>query len=52
MSRKKKRPGPKRTDVPHAELVWIVERAKTAPLDEAGYVTLKAAIDTLSFLTQ
>ena len=34
------------------ELQGIVERAKTAPLTEADYATLKAAVETLAFLTQ
>ncbi len=40
-----------RKDLPLAQLVGIVERAKTA-LDEVDYATLKSAIDTLAFLTQ
>lgn len=34
------------------ELQGIVERAKTAPLTEADYATLKAAVETLAFLTE
>ena len=34
------------------ELQGILERAKAAPLDETDYATLKAAVDTLAFLTQ
>lgn len=34
------------------ELQGIVERAKAAPLTEADYATLRAAVETLAFLTQ
>lgn len=56
MSRRKKRhqhgSSPKRRDLPLAELVGIIERAKAAPLSESDYATLKTAVDTLAFLTQ
>jgi transposase len=42
----------KRQQVPLEHLVGIVERAKSSPLDETDYATLKTAIDTLAFLTQ
>ncbi len=42
----------KRLDLPLAEILGIVERAKAAPLSEVDYATLKAAVDTLAFLTQ
>jgi len=52
--RKQKRstPSPKLSELPIAELTGIVERTKTAPLAEADYAKLKAALDTLAFLTQ
>jgi hypothetical protein len=34
------------------ELQGIIERAKAAPLTETDYATLKAAVETLAFLTQ
>src|SRR5689334_17534959 len=53
---KRKRKGfaasPKWSELPIAELTRIIERAKTAPLAEADYTKLKAAVDTLTFLTQ
>jgi transposase len=41
-----------RRDVQVAELLAIVERAKTAPLSESEYAALKMAVDTLSFLSE
>ena len=41
---------PTRRDLPLAELVGIVERAKNAPLSATDYATLKMAVDTLAFL--
>ena len=38
-------------DLPVAELTGIVDRARTA-LSETDYTKLKAAVDTLTFLTQ
>jgi transposase len=55
MSRRKrhrKRSSPTRRDLPLAELVAIVERAKSGALSETDYTTLKTAVDTLAFLTQ
>ena len=53
---KRKRKGfaasPKWPELPIAELTRIIERSKTAPLAEADYTKLKAAVDTLTFLTQ
>src|SRR3970282_1754792 len=43
---------PTRRDLPLAELLGIVERAKSAALSETDYPTLKTAVDTLAFLTQ
>ena len=55
VSRRKKQRRPashQRRELPLAELVGIIERAKSAPLSEADCITLKTAVDTLSFLTQ
>jgi len=57
MKRKKRqrRPGPSpahRQELSRGELSGIVERAKTGPLSEADYATLKAAVETLAFLTR
>jgi transposase len=41
-----------RRELPLAELVGIAERAKSSPITEADYATLKAALETLAFLTQ
>ena len=46
----KARPG--RSELRLEDLTAIVERAKAAPLGEADYTTLKAAVETLAFLTQ
>ena len=43
---------PRRRDLPLAELLGIVERAKTGALSETDCATLKSAVDTLAFLTQ
>ena len=43
---------PRRRDLPLAELLGIVERAKTGALSETDCATLKTAVDTLAFLTQ
>ena len=43
---------PRRRDLPLAELLGIVERAKAGALNEADCATLKSAVDTLAFLTQ
>jgi hypothetical protein len=45
------RPAPPRLALPLDELEAIVERTKTAALGAADYATLKAAMDTLAFLT-
>ena len=50
--RKRSTPSAKWRELPIAELAGIVERAKTAPLNEAEYAKLKAAMETLAFLTQ
>lgn len=50
--RHRKRPSPTRHDLLLAELVAIVERAKSGPLSETDYTALKTAVDTLAFLTQ
>jgi transposase len=50
--RKQERRAAKRQEVPLQQLVGIVERAKSGPLGEADYATLKTAIDTLAVLTQ
>ena len=50
--RKRSTPSAKWRELPIAELTGIVERAKTAPLNEAEYAKLKAAMETLAFLTQ
>jgi transposase len=42
--------GPKRLDVNEEELNAILERARVAPLTERDYATLKASVDTLSYL--
>jgi transposase len=55
MSKRKRHPHASSStwrDLPIAELTGIIDRAKTAPLDEADYTKLKAAVDTLTFLTQ
>ena len=55
MSKRKRNrstPSAKWRELPIAELTGIVERAKTAPLTEAEYAKLKAAMETLAFLTQ
>lgn len=49
--RKRSTPGLKWPELPIAELTGIVERAKTA-LSEADHSKLKAAVETLTFLTQ
>ena len=41
-----------RQELPLAQLIGIVERAKAEPLSQVDYATLKTAIDTLAFLTQ
>lgn len=55
MSKRKKRQrrasSTERRDVEVAELLAIVERAKTAALSEEDYAALKIAVDTLHFLT-
>jgi len=54
MSKRKRRRStstPGWRDLPVAELAGIVDRARTA-LSEADYTKLKAAVDTLTFLTQ
>jgi transposase len=43
---------PRRRDLPLAELLGIVERAKAGALSETDCATLKSAVDTLAFLTQ
>jgi hypothetical protein len=43
---------PKRLAVPLKELEAILERARTAPLQESEHATLKAAVDTLALVTQ
>lgn len=43
---------PARLDIPLADLEAVLERAKTEPLSEADYVTLKAALATLGYLTE
>jgi transposase len=56
MKRKKKRQPPEmqpqRRELRLEELTGIIERAKREPLSEANYATLKAAVETLAFLTQ
>lgn len=56
MKRKKKRRAPKaqprRCELPLGELTAILERCKVGPLSEEDHATLKAAVDTLAFLTQ
>ena len=37
---------------PHGGTLGIVERARTAPLGEAEYAKLMAALETAAFLTQ
>jgi transposase len=55
MKRKKRRP-PKtrsvRRELRLEELTAILERAKSGPLSEEEHATLKAAVDTLAFLTR
>lgn len=43
---------PKLREVELSELLGVVERARSAPLSETDYATLKMALDTLGFLTQ
>jgi transposase len=56
MKRKKKRRAskaqPQRRELPLGELTAILERTKVGPLSEQDHATLKAAVDTLAFLTQ
>jgi transposase len=49
---KQQRRDRKRREMRLDELGGIVERARSAPLSAGDYDTLKAAIDTLAFLTQ
>jgi len=51
-SKKSKRPVPVRQDVRLDELEAIVERTTKGSLSEDDHGTLKAAVDTLGFLTQ
>ena len=51
-SKKSKRPAPVRQDVRLDELEAIVERTTKGSLSEDDHGTLKAAVDTLGFLTQ
>jgi len=46
-----KKPKPQRRELKLPELAAILERAKTAPLSVPDYETLKAAMETLAFLT-
>jgi transposase len=50
--KKGKKAEPQRRELPLEELCAIVERAKAGPLCEGDYETLKAAMETLAFLTQ
>jgi hypothetical protein len=43
---------PPRLAIPMAELEALLERARTEPLSEADYATLKAALATLGYLTE
>jgi len=45
-------PSPKRLDISLEELSQLVDGALHQPLDEAGYRKLKAAVETLSYLTE
>ena len=47
-----KRKPPRRQEVERQELEAILERARSVPLSEDDYATLKLAVDTLSWLTQ
>jgi transposase len=51
-SSKKKKTKTKRRDLPLEELKSILDRARTAPLDEQDLEKLTGAVDTLAFLTQ
>lgn len=45
-------PGRERLELNREELERLLERAKKGPLSEPDYQTLKAAVDTLGYLTQ
>jgi len=48
---RKKKPGPDIREIGLDELQAILDRAKSGPLDDDEYGKLKAAVDTLAFLT-
>ena len=52
MKRHRKHPKKKRHAIAREGLVAILERAKSQPLTQADFETLKGAVDTLAFLTQ
>ena len=48
----RRRKAPERRELGLEKLQGIIERARVAPLGEADYATLKAAVETLAFLTE